>query len=152
MGLTAGNLVGVTRVRVDKGASVMAAGYAQEGSVGRIVGTGVDVGRIGEGVADGSGLVAVAVGAVKAMRACSCAPRTIDADNVSATKTAAINPPRMGGGRREGRPCRSGSCFQLFEPEFIMSRNCGSLQPSSLDRPVSEWLFIPTQARRRVGV
>jgi hypothetical protein len=46
---------------VDEGVSVMAAGYSHAGSVGRMVGAGEDVGRTGEGVADGSGIVAVAV-------------------------------------------------------------------------------------------
>jgi hypothetical protein len=64
VGLAARVFVGLTSVGIDEGASVMAAGYAQAGTVGRMVGTREEVGRTGEGVGDGSGIVETAVGAV----------------------------------------------------------------------------------------
>ena len=45
----------------DEGMRVMATGYVKSGSIGSTMDVGEDVGRTGEGIADGSGIVAVGV-------------------------------------------------------------------------------------------
>ena len=52
--------VGVS-VGEDEGMRVMATGYVKSGSIGSTMDVGEDVGRTGEGIADGSGIVAVGV-------------------------------------------------------------------------------------------